>query len=173
MNQKQLLIAGFERISGTLERTLNGLSVKDLNYQPKPDSNSMGWLVWHLTRWQDFQASQPLKKEQVWIEKKWYEKYGRPADPADTGMGHKEADLAKYRSPDAATLIGYNKEVLVRLKEYINSLTASDLDKVVEGTPFNPPPTVGMNLIGLWSDGMQHTGQVGYVRGYIQGMGWH
>ena len=173
MNQKELFIAGFERISGTLERTLEGLTVDDLNYQPKPDCNSMGWLVWHLTRWQDFQASQSLNKEQVWIEAKWYEKYGRAADPADTGMGHKPEDLVKFKSPDSVALVGYNKAVLERLKEYINSLHDGDFDKIVEDTPFTPPPTVGLMIVGLWSDGMQHTGQVGYVRGYLQGFGWH
>ena len=145
----------------------------ELNSQPKPDSNSIGWLVWHLTRWQDFQASNSLGKEQVWLEQGWNEKFGRPADANDTGMGHKEEDLAKYKSPDAVTLIGYNKAVLERLREYIGTLSESDLDKVVEGTPITPPPTVGLMTIGLWSDGMQHTGQVGYVRGLIQGMGWH
>ncbi len=173
MDKKELLIAGFERISGTLERTVEGLTAEDMNYQPKPDCNSMGWLTWHLTRWQDFQASSGVKKEQVWIEDKWYEKFGRPADPADTGMGHKPEDLVNFKSPDAEVLIGYNRAVLERLKEYINSLSDSDLDKVVEGTPFTPPPTVGLMIIGLWSDGMQHTGQVGYVRGYLQGFGWH
>ncbi|MFC1920962.1 DinB family protein [Chloroflexota bacterium] len=173
MNQKELLIAGFERISGTLERTLEALTVEDLNFQSKPDSNSMGWLAWHLTRWQDFQTSSSLKKEQLWIEQGWNKKFSQPADANDTGMGHKEEDLAKYKSPDAATLIAYNKAVLERLKEYVSTLSDSDLDKVVEGTPIKPPPTVGLMVIGLWSDGMQHMGQIGYVRGLLQGMGWH
>ena len=57
MNLQEVLTAGFERIAGTLERTLNGLTIEDLNWQPKPDCNSIGWLTWHLTRWQDFQVA--------------------------------------------------------------------------------------------------------------------
>ena len=55
----------------------------------------------------------------------------------------------------------------------LKSLTPGDLDKVIEGTPFQPPPTVGMSIVGLLSDGMQHAGQAAYVRGLRQGMGWH
>ena len=173
MNLQEVLTAGFERITRTLERTLDGLTIEDLNWQPKPDCNSIGWLTWHLTRWQDVQVSSSLGKEQLWIKESWYEKFGRPADASDSGMGHKAEDLAKFKSPDVAALLGYNQAVLAQIKDYLNTLSLSDLDKVVEGTPFKPPPTVGMSLIGLWSDGMQHVGQAGYVRGLHQGMGWH
>ena len=173
MNLQEVLTAGFERIAGTLERTLNGLTIEDLNWQPKPDCNSIGWLTWHLTRWQDFQVASFLEKEQLWISEGWCEKFGRPTDANDHGMGHKPEDLVQFKSPDVATQLGYNRAVLAQIKDYLNTLTSIDLDKVVEGTPFQPPPTVGMSLIGLWSDGMQHTGQAAYVRGLRQGMGWN
>ena len=173
MNYKEILIAGFDRITGTMERTLNGLTVEDLNWQPKPDSNSIGWLTWHLTRWQDVQVSSSLGKEQVWIRERWYAKFGRPADAKDHGAGHTPEDLAKFKSPDAATLLGYNRAVLAQVKDYLNAVSSRSLDKVVKGFPFQPPPTVGMSLIGLWSDGMQHAGQAAYVRGLRQGIGWH
>ena len=173
MDWREILIAEFERITRTLEMTLDGLTIEDLNWQPKPDSNSIGWLTWHLTRWQDFQAASFLDKEQFWIKDGWYDKFGRTADPMDSGMGHKPDDLAKFRSPDAATQLDYHRAVLVQIRELFNSLSSSDLDKVVEGTPFQPPPTVGMSIIGLMSDGMQHAGQAAYVRGLRQGMGWH
>ena len=60
-----------------------------------------------------------------------------------------------------------------QIRELFNTFSPDDLDKIVEGTPFKPPPTVGMSIVGLLSDGMQHAGQAGYVRGLHQGMGWH
>ena len=173
MDWREILTAEFERITRTLEMTLEGLTVEDLNWQPKPDSNSIGWLVWHLTRWQDTQAASFLGSEQIWMKDSWYEKFGRPADAMDSGMGHKPEDLAKFTSPDAATSLDYNRAVLEQLKELFATFSPDDLDKVVEGTPFKPPPTVGMSIVGLLSDGMQHAGQAGYVRGLRQGMGWH
>jgi len=173
MEWQEILSVEFERISRSLGIALEGLTAEDLNWQPKPDSNSIGWLTWHLTRWQDVQIASFMKKEQVWIKDGWHKKFGRPADAKDHGTGHKPEDLAKFKSPDAATQLGYHQAVLAQTKDFLRTLSPSDLDKVVEGTPFQPPPTVGMSIIGVLSDGMQHAGQAAYVRGLRQGMGWH
>jgi len=173
MELHEMLSGAYAGILRTLEYTLEGLTVEDINWQPKPDSNSIGWLVWHLTRWQDVQISSFTGQEQLWIKDGWHEKWGRPADPKGTGSGMKEVDLAQFRSPDAITLLGYHKAVLERSQKYFATLKEADLDKVIEGTPFKPPPTVGMMLIITMSDGISHAGQAGYVRGMLQGMGWH
>ena len=173
MEWQELLAAEFDRISRSLGTALESLNEEDLNWQPKPDCNSIGWLTWHLTRWQDFQISSFMKEEQVWIKDGWYEKFGRSADDRDHGAGHKPEDLAKFKSPDAATQLGYHQAVLARIKDFLRTLTPSDLDQVVENAPFQPPPTVGMSIVGVLNDGMQHAGQAAYVRGLRQGYGWH
>lgn len=173
MEWQEILSVEFERISRSLEIALEGLTAEDLNWQPKPDSNSIGWLTWHLTRWQDAQVSSFMKKEQLWIKDEWYAKFGRPADASDHGMGDKPEDLAKFKSPDAATLLGYNRAVLAQIKDFFPTISPGDLDKVAQGTSFQPPPTLGLSIIGLMTDGMQHAGQAAYVRGLRQGMGWH
>ena len=53
MDWKVLLTDGYGRISGILERVLKGLTQDDLKWQPSTDTNSIGWLTWHLTRVQD------------------------------------------------------------------------------------------------------------------------
>ena len=173
MELSDLLKSGYGNVLRVLEYTLDGLSEDDLNWQPKPDSNSIGWLCWHLTRWQDVMISGLMGEEQLWIKDGWYKKYGRKADDKDHGLGHKPEDLAGFKSPDAATLLGYQKAVLERNNRYFESVTSADLDKVFEGTRFDPPPTVGMMLMGTLSDGLQHAGQASYIRGMRQGMGWH
>ncbi len=173
MEWQEILSVEFERISRSLGIALEGLTAEDLNWQPKPDSNSIGWLTWHLTRWQDAQVSSFMKKEQLWIKGGWHKKFGRPADASDHGTGHKSEDLAKFKSPDAATQLGYHQAVLAQTKDFFRTLSPNDLDKIAEGTPFQPPPTVGMSIISVLSDGMQHAGQAAYVRGLRQGMGWH
>ena len=173
MERHELLISGYEGVLRALNYTLDGLTEEDLNWQPKPDSNSIGWLVWHLTRWHDVMISSFMEEEQLWIKDGWHEKFGRPADDKDHGLGHKAEDLAKFKSPDAATLLEYQKAVLERSKSFFPTLTPADLDKQVENTPFKPPPTRGMMLMGTLSDSLQHAGQASYVRGLHEGMGWH
>ena len=173
METHEILSHAYGAILRTLEYTLEGLTEEDLNWQPKPDCNSIGWLVWHLTRWQDVQFSSFMGREQLWIEAGWHKKFNRPADPKDSGTGDKPEELAKFRSPDAGTLLGYQRAVLERARQYFPTLKKADLDKIVEGTPFKPPPTFGMMLVGTLSDGMQHAGQAAYIRGLRQGFGWH
>lgn len=173
MELSDILKGGYGNVLRVLEYTLDGLNEEDLNWQPRPDSNSIGWLAWHLTRWQDVMISSFMSKEQLWIKDAWYKKFGRKADDKDHGLGHKPEDLAGFRSPDAATLLGYQRAVLERNNRYFDSVTPEALDKIFEGTRFDPPPTVGMMLMGTLSDGLQHAGQASYVRGLREGMGWH
>ena len=173
MEWHDMLSNGYGSVLRTLEYTLDGLNEDDLNWQPKPDCNSIGWLAWHLTRWHDVMVSNLMKAEQLWIKEGWHQKFGRAADEGDSGMGAKAEDLARYKSPDAETLLGYQKAVLERSRRYFPTLTPQDLDKIFEGTPFKPPPTWGMMLMGTLSDSLQHAGQAAYVRGLREGMGWH
>jgi uncharacterized damage-inducible protein DinB len=173
MEINEMLSNGLASILRVLEYTLEGLSVDDINWQPKPDCNSIGWLAWHPTRWQDLQISRFMGEEQLWIKDKWYEKFGRPADPNEIGGRMTPEDLAKFKAPDARTLLDYYRAVLARSQKYIATLTKEDLDKTVEGTPFPKPPTKGTLLFMVISDGLQHAGQAAYVRGMKQGLGWH
>jgi hypothetical protein len=173
MKLSDLLKFGFGNVLRVLEYTLEGQSPEALNWQPRPDCNSMGWLAWHLTRWQDVAISSFMGEEQVWIKDKWYEKFGRGADDKDHGLGHKQEDLAGFKAPDAQTLLDYQRAVLERNTRYFDTVKAADLDKKVEGTHFDPPPTIGMMLMGTLSDGLQHAGQASYIRGMREGMGWH
>jgi len=173
METHEILSSGYASILRTLEYTLKDLSVADLNWQPKPDCNSIGWMVWHLTRWQDVQISSFMKEEQLWIKDGWHKKFNRAADPKDTGGRMKPEDLPSFKSPDVDTLLGYHKAVLGRSQKYFPTLKKSDLDKTVEGTPFKPAPKVGAMLVMVMGDGLQHAGQCSYVRGQLQGFGWH
>ena len=173
MEWHEMVSHGYGGVLRALEYTLEGLNEEDLNWQPNPDCNSIGWLAWHLTRWHDVMVSTFMGEDQLWIKDKWHEKFGRPADPGDSGFGHKPEDLAAFRSPDAATLLGYQRAVLERSQRYFPTLSKSDLDREFEGIPIKPPPTYGMMLMITMSDSLQHAGQASYIRGLRQGIGWH
>ncbi len=169
MEWKTLILNTFDNLTMVLGRTLEGLKEEELNHQPAHDSNSIGWLVWHIIRVQDFVFSGLTGEEQLWIKEGWHAKFNRPADPRDFGLGHTPEDLAAFKAPDTKTLLDYHQVVLERLKRYFNSLTESDLDRKFDHPVF---PTVGARITAMISDNFQHAGQAGYVRGLIQGKGW-
>ena len=169
MEWQQLIIDIYVRISQVLDRALEGLTQDDLNQQPNPDSNSMGWLAWHLTRVQDRAIADLAGEEQLWIKDEWHSRFIRPADPQDVGVGHNSEDLAAFISPDAQTLLAYHHAVLERSKHYINNLSQTDLDRELDHPRY---PRVGLRLLAIISDNLQHAGQVAYVRGLLKGKGW-
>ena len=172
MNWQQLLIDGYERVEQSIKRTLDGLTEKEIDRQPSSDTNTIGWLCWHLSRGRDRNIASLSGQDQLWIKDKWYEKFNRPADSADSGFKHTPEQVAAFKSPDAKTLLDYHHATLNRAKAYINSLTEADLDRELNEPWFTPTPTVGVRLISLLEEGLQHSGQAAYIRGLIQGKGW-
>ena len=171
MDWKVLLTDGYGRILGGLERALKGLTEDDLNWQPRADANSIGWLTWHLTRVQDDHIASLMGEEQLWTKDGWYAKFNRPPDPKDRGFGHTPEQVAAFKSPNVETLLDYHRAVLERSKRYFLTLSDADLDRELDEPRYQPLPTVGVRLISILGDNLQHAGQVAYVRGLRQGKG--
>jgi uncharacterized damage-inducible protein DinB len=172
MEWQDLLTDGYQRVLDELRHVLKGLDREDVLWQPHPGSNSIGWLAWHLTRVQDGHISELLGEEQLWIKEGWHTKFNRPPDAEDTGFGDKPEEVAAFDTPDVKTLIDYHKAVLERSKGFFRTLTAAELDRELDEPWFKPLPTVGVRLVSVMADGIEHAGQAGYVRGLRQGMGW-
>ena len=83
MQWREFLADGYGRVLGVLESVLKGLAQDDLNWQPHPDCNSIGWLTWHLTRQQDAQIASLMNEQQLWLRDEWSSKFNRPPDPKD------------------------------------------------------------------------------------------
>jgi len=172
MEWKDLLIDGYGRVPEFLGGVLKGLTQDDLDWQPRHDCNSIGWLVWHLTRQQDAQISSLTGGKQLWVTGKWYSKFGRQAEPDDVGFGHSPKQVSAFKSPESRTLLGYNRAVVDRSKQYINSLSEKDLGRELNEPWFQPLPTVGVRLVSILDDSVLHAGQAAYLRGMRQGKGW-
>ena len=172
MEWQQMMTDGYARIPQIVERVLNKLSLDDLHKQPHPGSNSIGWLVWHLARIHDHEVGNLMGGEQVWVKEGWHAKFNRDPDLKDTGQGYSPEQVAALKIPDTETLLGYLHAVMERTKSYINSLSAADLDRELNEPRWQPLPTVGVRLVSVMSDNLQHAGQAAYLRGLLQGRDW-
>ena len=169
MKWQQLLIELYGRLSGVLDKALDGLTLADLKWQPDPESNSMGWLTWHLTRSQDRTFAEISGEEQLWIKDRWHTKFNRPPEPTETGFKHTAEDVAGLEIPDAKTLLDYNHAVLEKAKRCLDTLSEADLDRKVDNPTY---PTIHARIVGNLNDNLQHAGQVAYLRGLLKGKGW-
>jgi hypothetical protein len=63
-------------------------------------------------------------------------------------------------------LLEYAAAVHARTAEFLGGLSDEDLDRVVDER-FHPPVTLGVRLVSVLSDDLQHVGQAAYVRGLL------
>jgi len=168
MHCAEFITGIFTRISQVLETSLDGLNEYEINRQPCPECNSIGWMVWHLTRVQDRFVAMLSDNEQVWITEKWYENFGREADSRDIGYGHSPEDIANFKAPDAKILLDYHHATLERTKQYTNRISPEELDRAIDDSG---APTVALRLTAFISDNLQHAGQVAYLRGWLKSQG--
>ncbi|ONI76791.1 hypothetical protein BWI15_05810 [Kribbella sp. ALI-6-A] len=165
MNTSALVVDAFGRIQEVVHEVVEGLSDDVLSTRPEDSGNSIAWLVWHLTRIQDDHLADAGGYEQVMTADGWHDRLGLPFDPSDTGYGHGPEDVAAVKL-SAELLIGYYDAVHARSIQYLETLTDEDLDRVVDRR-WNPPVTLGVRLISVISDDLQHAGQAAYVRGLL------
>ena len=70
--------------------------------------------------------------------------------------------------PSADLLLGYAQAVHARTAEFLRGLSDADLDRVVDRR-WDPPVTLGVRLVSVLSDDLQHLGQAAYLRGLLGG----
>ena len=169
MEWQDLLTDGYRWVQDTIQMVLNGLSKDELDWQPRPECNSIGWLAWHLTREQDAQIAALMGEEQLWLKDQWHARFNRPADAKDSGWSHKPEQVAAFKSPGIQALLGYHQAVMERTQQYFKALSSTELDRELDGPRLHPRSTVGSQLIRLLADIMMHAGQAHYVRGLLQG----
>jgi hypothetical protein len=166
MTSTDLLVDAFERIRDAVHPAVNGLSSEELAFRPDDDANSIAWLVWHLTRIQDDHVAGVDGNEQVWTARGWAERFALPLDVKDTGYGH-DAEQVAAVTADAPSLLGYYEDVHGKTLGFVRSLAASDLARVVDRS-WDPPVTLGVRLVSVIVDDLQHVGQAAYIRGILQ-----
>jgi hypothetical protein len=168
MDVAPLLLDLFGRVREHVDEIADGITPEELVTRPEDGSNPIGWLVWHLTRVQDHHVAELLDRDQVWVEGAWASRFGLPvSDPDDHGWGHTDEQVAAVRPDSGQVLVEYYAAVEARTTELVGSLTADDLDRIVDRR-WDPPVTLGVRLVSIADDDIQHAGQAAYVKGLLR-----
>jgi uncharacterized damage-inducible protein DinB len=161
-----VLIDGFGRVREAVHDAVRGLKVTELNHRLDQRANSITWLLWHLTRVQDDHVSEVAGREQTWTSEGWYDRFDLPLSPDDTGFGHTSEEVASVRVNSPKLLTGYYDAVHAHTLSYLDGISDEDLDVVVDES-WTPPVTLGVRLVSVIADDLQHAGQAAFVRGIL------
>jgi hypothetical protein len=163
-----LLVDGFGRVRDIVHRVVDGLTPVELALRLDERANSITWLVWHLTRIQDDHVADAAATPQVWVIDGWHERFGLPFDQEATGWGQNSDEVSAALVDSGELLLGYHDAVHDQTVRYLRGLSDSDFDRVVD-TSWDPPVTLGVRLVSVLSDDLQHAGQAALVRGLVRG----
>ncbi len=167
MDVGPLLLDLYDRIPPLVEGTLDGLDVNNLVRQPSPGANTIAWLIWHLARVQDHHLAALVGEQQLWVTGDWGPRFGLASDPDNTGYGHTAEEVAAVRPAGPQVLRDYFTAVYGRSRPMLEALGAADLERIVDRR-WDPPVTLGVRLVSVADDSLQHLGQAAYVRGLLE-----
>ncbi|GAB2718839.1 mycothiol transferase [Kitasatospora kifunensis] len=167
MKSAELLADALGRVKEAVHEAVQGLGPKQLSARLDEEANSVAWLIWHLTRVQDDHLAELTDTEQVWTADGWAAKFDLPFPLDETGYGHAPAQVAEVQVASRSLLTGYYDAVHRQSLRFLRTVTAEDLDRVVDAG-WSPPVTLGVRLISVIAEDLQHAGQAALIRGVLQ-----
>jgi len=159
-----LLVDAFSRVRESVHDALEGLDPEDLLLRVDRAANPIGWLVWHLTRVEDDHIAGVAEIEQVWTAQGWAKRFDLPYADDAHGYGQSSDEVAAFRVKSVDLLLGYHDAVHEQTVRYVEGLSDADLERVVDKR-WDPPVTLGVRLVSVISDALQHAGQANFIRG--------
>ena len=166
MDHSDLLADAFSRIRDRVGATLKDLPADYLTARVDPGANTVAWLIWHLTRVQDHHIADVAGRDQLWEAGGWREQFGLPFRDDVSGYGQSTDEVGLVHG-SVDLLTRYHDAVSTRTVEYVNGVSAADLDRIVDDN-FDPPVTLAARLVSVIADDLQHVGQAAYVRGLLE-----
>jgi hypothetical protein len=174
MSAAEGLLSALEWNWRMVDTTLVDVDETLMARQPNGQCNSMAWILWHMNRVVDgFIHVRLQSKTQLWVGEGWYEKFAMHDDPDERGVGWSAAQVAAWRPPAKAVQMGYYEAVKQAARTYLSGLSDADLTTRRVIPPLPEPRTVAAALGQMTWDNVSHGGQLSYVRGLFEGMGWY
>ena len=164
----QFIVALCESPNRWIHQATEGLSDEQLYHQPSPNTNSIAWLIWHLSRWRDKISAAIAGEAQVWVSEGWAQRFDIDTDR--TGLGDTLEQVAAF-SVERDLLLGYASAAHNAIVERVLRMTPEDFEKEIEYSPGSSRPA-WRALVSVMGDSSEHTGQINYLRGMMTGQGW-
>jgi hypothetical protein len=168
------IVSALERNWEMVDATLAHLDDAILARRPTDQCNSIAWLLWHMSRVVDtFVHTRLQAQTQVWIRDGWYTRFGMDSDPDNRGVGWTATQVAQWVPPAKDVQVGYYEAIKQASRVYLAALSDTELEVRRVIPPVSEPRTVAAALGQMTWDNVAHGGQIAYLRGLFQGMGWY
>ena len=174
MSSADGILAALEWNWRMVDGTLADLDEAAMARQPQPQCNSIAWTLWHMNRVVDMFVHERVATDSpLWISDGWCEKYGMGDSPEDRGVGWTAEQVAAWTPPSKGVQMGYYEAVKEAGRTRISGLSEEQLAHRRVIPPMPEPRSVAQALGQMTWDNVSHGGQISYIRGLFDGMGWY
>ena len=152
-----------------LQQMMEGMTREDCLWHPAPESNHIGFLLWHMGRVEDNWINRFCRKElEVWTKDLWYERFGMEAR-GGIGFGFDTEAVNAVPIPEPADLMAYIQAVRDCTLSYLKGLSLDDLG--IKPRPDVRDMTIGQVFRQVLVHNNQHLAQIDYIKGLRQAGG--
>ena len=170
MEINDFILKFLERLKTLLTNAVSDLEPDELKWQPGPQANPIGFILWHQIRAEDLYFHAVFQqKPQVFEQEKRHQKMNISGDPNDTGRGYTAEQVAAFPVPELEALLQYGKAVRTDTIEYIKNMKPDEFSRIIDH-PRVGQITVYALIIGLLGEICQHIGQIAYLRGLVRSL---
>ena len=165
MTLNEFIVDALDKENGFLLDALDRLTPDELAWQPSPEANSIGWILWHMVRVEDMwiQFFAQFKTE-IWEQDGWNDKFGLPT--RDNGFGHTADQVANFPRLDLGEFLQYRAAIRQATLAYLDTLSPTDMETVPRER--RPEMSLGAMFRQIIGEMYQHVGHIAYLRG-LQG----
>lgn len=167
MEAKGVILWSLNRSKEYLTAALDGLTQKEFGWRPGPESNSIAFIMWHMTRVEDFFVNRVIQKQtEVYEAGGFRERMGTP--PKDTGNSYAAEQILAWPTPPMEMMVAYGAAVRKTTFALLDTIAPAKLDEVLN--PERSKESVGEMLSRVLTEAAHHTGQIAYLRGMQRGL---
>jgi len=166
VNLQEQLAIHVERLLQNCRRSIEDLTVEQLNHLPSPHANSIGFDIWHVVRTADNVMFFVFDREQpVWLREGYEEKFGLPKVAQGTGMTDEEARALRF--PEPAEFCAYIDAAQEAILAKLRGMSDAELAEVTKLNPWGERTKAEHVLQVLVAHGNGHVGRCSLARALL------
>lgn len=152
------------------------LTPTQLRWQPTPETNHAGFLLFHVFRGLDLHFHQWLSPQgELWVRNKWGRHFVLPTAPANvspswsTGNSWTPAEVAAFQVPPVDQLLAYGESVYQSAMRKLSALDLADLARKAADPSMTMSMGSALTIAAIHVP--QHGGQIEYLVGLMRERG--
>ena len=158
-------MSALERNWSMVDKALEDVDDAMLGDRLNEESNSMGWLLFHMNRIVDrFVHTWCQDTLQLWMKDGWNEKFGLPT--RDNGFDHTLEQVSNFPAYDLKEMLAYGAKVRAETLSYLKTVTPGQMDAVPREA--RPEMSVGRIFRQVIGEVYQHQGHIAYLKGLLR-----